>query len=573
MKGKRKGLSVRTKLLLVVSLIILVLVLLMGVNSYLRMEESMIAMGIEQAEVAANVAAGEVDGDLVATFVPGDEESEEYNKLLQVLRSVKEKCGVAFLYTLTTDGTKVYYGVDTDDTENQCAIGEEFIYSYAELADVFEGNAYVQDYIDSTDDGDLITAYMPIKDSEGKVVAVLGSDFDASRIVKGLDEAKIRTIQIGAFGLVVALTVLSIMVGAVTRGIRIVNKKLSELVSNEGDLTQKIEVKTKDELRTMADNVNELLHYIHDIMFSISQNSEELHASTELVSEKVASAKDDIVDVSSTMEEMSAAMQETSASMNQVQESIASIYVRINDIAQKAENGNLTADEIQKKAEHILKEADSQQKDAQIQAKEMTQNMRDKIEKSQSVKEIHVLTDNILGITNQTNLLALNASIEAARAGEAGRGFAVVADEIGKLAADSTEAASRIQEVSKQVIESVEALAVEAEKVIGFMESTAMDGYRQLLLASEDYRNDAGNIHNLMEEFADDSEQLEISMNTIRESINAVNIATEECAKGVVSTAEISTDLTEVMGQISEEAANNKKIAGELESEVSKFKL
>lgn len=62
-------------------------------------------------------------------------------------------------------------------------------------------------------------------------------------------------------------------------------------------------------------------------------------------------------------------------------------------------------------------------------------------------------------ITGQTNLLALNASIEAARAGEAGKGFAVVADEIRVLAEQSKAAVVHIQDVTKNVVESVTNLA------------------------------------------------------------------------------------------------------------------
>lgn len=63
------------------------------------------------------------------------------------------------------------------------------------------------------------------------------------------------------------------------------------------------------------------------------------------------------------------------------------------------------------------------------------------------VDEVKSIVGDILNISSQTNLLALNASIEAARAGEAGKGFAVVADEIGKLALESSKAASSTREL------------------------------------------------------------------------------------------------------------------------------
>ena len=548
------------------------LFLLLGVNFYKSMEENMVSMGIEQAEIAAKVAVGQIDAS-VADLKPGDEGSQEYEGMLQALLDAKHTCSVAYLYTLSTDGSAVFYGIDTDETGNRSAIGETFEYQYEELRPVFEGEVYVQDYIDSTEDGDLITAYVPIRDEGNRVAAVLGSDYDASEIVERLGNIRVRMLQIGAAGVLIAIIILNLIVRTITRSLWTVNKKIYELVHNEGDLTQTLHVKTGDEMELMADNVNELLKYIREIMLRISDNSGKLNESTKIVFGNLKNAGGNIMEVSATMEQMSAAMEESTATLNQISESMEAVYTNINYISEQAETGNHYAEKIEEKADKVYRYAEEEQNNAHALVKELADSVNEKIRKSKSVEEINLLTENIISITGQTNLLALNASIEAARAGEAGKGFAVVADEIGKLASNSANTAAQIKQVSTQVISAVEGLALEAEKMLQFMEETAMEGYRKLLGSSQEYREDAQNIHGMMEKFAEDSEQLDQSVNKMKEALQAVSTAVEENAKGIVNVSEVSAQLTESMGDIENRADLNKKIGEQLEKEVGKFKL
>lgn len=573
MKRKTRRLSIKVKILLSVSAVILCLVVLMGASSYLRVQDNMIDMGVEQAEIAARLTVTQIDGESIKDLKPGDEDSEVYQSTIAGLRQMKERCGVKYLYTLTTDGNKVYYGIDTDETDGQGMIGEEFEESYQELASVFAGEPYVQDTISFDGDDYLISVYIPIKDDSGQVVAVLGSDYDASEIVEQLGKANLQTVEIAIVGLVAAVLLIGLTVGAITKNIWKVNEKLYELVHNEGDLTQTMNVRTGDEMELMANNVNDLLQYIRSIMIQISSNSNTLKDVTKVVAENLVHAREGITDVSSTMEEMSAAMEETTASINQITDSAAEAYSSADDISEQAKQGDISTKKIQEKAQNIYKEAETAKEDAFRLASQMSESINTKIEQSKSVQEINLLTENIIEITDQTNLLALNASIEAARAGEAGRGFAVVASEIGKLASDSAAAAAKIKMVSSGVIASVEGLAEEAEKMVRFMEETAMKGYQGLLSTSEDYRKDAEEIHHTMGRFADHSEKLKQIMDGIKEAIYAVNIAVEESAKGVVSTTETVVSLAQNVGDIEQNAGLNKQVAGLLETEVAKFKL
>ena len=572
-KGKirTRRLTIRAKIL-IPSIIIVVLVCgLMGYNSYTRFEKSMVRMGVEEADMAATIVADSLDANLVYKVTVGSEGTQVYQNLQGDLRKKQKACGIAFLYTLYTDGKKVYYGVDSD--EDAAKVGDEFADSYAELEPVFGGKEYIQDYIDHTEDGDLITVYKPIEDNAGKVVAILGCDYDASSITAELQKAVVQTLQIGGICLILAILILTIIVSRITKGLMQVNAKIYDLVHNEGDLTQKLDVRSGDELELIAGNVNELLAYIRKIMIGISSGSMRLMSSSRKMVDHLSSADESITDVSATMQEMSAAMEETTSSLNQITEAIDEIYSSVERIAGSADAGKVSSKEMESRASGANDAAAEGQKKANIETEKMAASLNEKIAKSKSVEQIEILTSNIIEITEQTNLLALNASIEAARAGEAGRGFAVVADEIGKLAGNSADAAAKIRQVSAEVIQAVDELAEGSQQMIEFVRNSTEEGFGGLVATSENYATDANAMRAMMEQFAQTAEELRSTMDGIRESISAVNIAVEESAKGIAGVSESSVQLTGNVNDIQSEASDNNGIAEELATEVGKFKL
>lgn len=572
-KGKirTRRLTIRAKIL-IPSIIIVVLVCgLMGYNSYTRFEKSMVRMGVEEADMAATIVADSLDAKLVYKVTVGSEGTQVYQNLQGDLRKKQKACGIAFLYTLYTDGKKVYYGVDSD--EDAAKVGDEFADSYAELEPVFGGKEYIQDYIDHTEDGDLITVYKSIEDNAGKVVAILGCDYDASSITAELQKAVVQTLQIGGICLILAILILTIIVSRITKGLMQVNAKIYDLVHNEGDLTQKLDVRSGDELELIAGNVNELLAYIRKIMIGISSGSMRLMSSSRKMVDHLSSADESITDVSATMQEMSAAMEETTSSLNQITEAIDEIYSSVERIAGSADAGKVSSQEMESRASGANDAAAEGEKKANIETEKMAASLNEKIAKSKSVEQIEILTSNIIEITEQTNLLALNASIEAARAGEAGRGFAVVADEIGKLAGNSADAAAKIRQVSAEVIQAVDELAEGSQQMIEFVRNSTEEGFGGLVATSENYATDANAMRAMMEQFAQTAEELRSTMDGIRESISAVNIAVEESAKGIAGVSESSVQLTGNVNDIQSEASDNNGIAEDLATEVGKFKL
>lgn len=572
-KSKTRKMGIRNKIVLPITVLIILLCLVMGINSYKRTESGLIEMGVEEARMAAVISTKVIDAQKLAALTPASGESAEYEEILAALAGVRDDCGIRYLYTLYTDGQKVYYGIDTDTSQNRSDFGEVFEVSYQELRGVFQGEEYVQDYIDSTEDGELISAYMPVKDSSGAVVGIVGCDYDASGVVRHLDAILRQTAGITLICLICALTIINLIVGKIIRSLHKVDGKIHELVNNEGDLTQTLEIHTGDEMELISDNVNALLGYIRSIMINISDNSDLLNESSRVMAENLSEAEESISDVSATMEEMSAAMEESSASLDQVNDSIGMVFGSIEEIYRQAEDGSRSSDVIMSNASEVYQNAVENRKNAEAQAADMAEAVQSKIEKSKEVEQIRDLTRNIISITQETTLLALNASIEAARAGESGRGFAVVADQIGKLATNSAGAATEIQKVTADVIASVDELAAEAEVMINFMNETAMGGYEKLLTTSENYQSDVGSMNEMMQRFAAESEELKRSMDLIRGSVENIKTAVNESAMGISNVSATVADLTESIGDIDRQADSNLGVAGQLKSEVNKFKL
>lgn len=570
MRRRVRRLSIRWKVLLPATLLIVLVCLIQGLNAYNHVHSGMLELGLEEADMAAGMARSVVHADNLENIGPGFEDTQVYAETLASLREIKDMCGISYLYLLYVENGTVYYSIDTDETSNQSQPGDAFEIAYDELRSVFAGEDYLQKEID---EANLITAYKPVINSQGKVVAVLGSDYDASSVVERLDKTRDSIWQIGILCLAGALLVMNLIVANIMRILRVVDKKIFELVHNEGDLTQKLTVRSGDELELIADSVNALLEYIRSIMIHIKKDSHELGEASEAVSKQLSNAEGNIVDISAIMEQMSAAMEETNASLQEVDSSVGDIDVAIAEMYETAETESEASETIARKAEEIYNNAIREQKHARVLAEEMAETVNHKIEQSKSVEEINQLTATIIGITGQTKLLALNASIEAARAGEAGKGFAVVAEEIGNLAANSAETASQISGVSQNVIIAVDELAKEAEKMLEFMEETAMQGYEKLLQNSQDYQNDVTNQSEIMKNFAMSSRQLKTNINNIKTAVDSVNTAAEETAKGVMHVTEMAVDLSKGVADIGRVADGNNDIAQDLNKEVNKFKI
>lgn len=354
-----------------------------------------------------------------------------------------------------------------------------------------------------------------------------------------------------------------------------INAQLRDVIATieagRGDLTKRVQCFCTDEIGTLAEGINTFIETLHGIMGQINTSSGQLGSIVNLVSEKVSTANNNSYDISAVMEELSASMDTISSTITDIKENVGVVDENIVELSDASQGLYDYATAMQKRAESLEQSAVENKQNTSDVINDIIEKLKEAIESSKSVERVNDLTDEILSISNQTNLLSLNASIEAARAGEAGRGFAVVADEISQLANSSREAANNIQTINNMVVEAVRELTDSANSIVKYINENILPDYEGFVGAGKQYSEDAVHVNDIVTRFNDMSVHLKQLMDSITDSINGINIAVNESAKGATNVATNTSDLVKDIGEIAEAMNDNRQVAGNLTEEADRF--
>jgi methyl-accepting chemotaxis protein len=384
-----------------------------------------------------------------------DMNKEYYTQLKEKLTEIKQNTGLKFLYTMSkAENGDYYYVVDGTDfsDENASLLGDIEEEMSAKMKACFEGKeSYELNHSEVW--GDLISGYVPIKNSAGDVIGILAADFDAEYMMKQLKQGSNDMFLVIAIVIAIGVLLTVSISYVIIRSLKQLQSKVNLIQT--GDLTVNVDIKSSDEIGSLADSfqamvgtMSSMIHNIRNHADNVIHDIDSLNSSVDIsnkATEEITKIVGDIAQGAITQVESVEAVE---SSMERVFNEIESITKNIEILGS---DSDLTMKEMHEASDRLNNSV--KQINLVNDTVDMTSvTMKKLVDK---FKEVLAFSNEVTAISSKTNLLALNASIEAASAGEHGKGFAVVAGEIKNLAKQSSDASKHINELINAVQEEI----------------------------------------------------------------------------------------------------------------------
>lgn len=416
-------------------------------------------------------------------------------------------------------------------------------------------------------DGYTYRAYYSTIESTGWKILLMLPKNELFAAVNGMvKKAALVTLLV----IIVAFLLISLYSKSLTKSIKDFVTMLEYL--SKGDLTQEVEICSKDEIGQMGEHFNTSIGNIRGMIHAISNHSMNVASTSEqlaVTSNQAATASDE---VSKTIEEVANGANEQAKDIEQTAQNVDQLGELLEQDARYMQNLNDAAHQIETQKEEgflILEELISKTGQNSV----AVDNVYDIIiSNNKSAEKIESASGMIQNIADQTNLLALNAAIEAARAGEAGRGFAVVADEIRKLAVQSNNFTNDIKLV-------IEELKEKSQMAVQLIEETRTVVNEQGTSVDETGNKFKGiaeaidSIREVIDQLNDSSELMAQNKNGIIELSQNLSAFSEENAASTEEASAAMEEQAATIIEISNSGSNLSKVAEELNDIIRQFTI
>lgn len=259
--------------------------------------------------------------------------------------------------------------------------------------------------------------------------------------------------------LLLSMVLAAFMIRSTVRPIHTVTMELEHLARSNGDLTKRLQVRSRDEIGRLASAFNEMINSIQNIVQALAGSTDQMVATSEGLAENSNRIMQSSIQISERAQEISSG----SAEQRQATETVVELVHGVSENMESLRRSSLlvaqASSDSQSSVEtgyHALERTVGEIMSVSESINQLGDNVNRLGQKGQQIASIVQL---ITGIADQSRLLSLNATIEAARVGESGQAFAVVAQEMRSMAQRSKDAAVEIRGMAELIESEMKSVA------------------------------------------------------------------------------------------------------------------
>ncbi|KPA08904.1 methyl-accepting chemotaxis protein [Candidatus Magnetomorum sp. HK-1] len=382
--------------------------------------------------------------------------------------------------------------------------------------------------------------------------------------------------------------IISMVIGfIVSKSISIPIEKSIDFASkvSQGDLSQTLKSKNKDEVGYLLSAINTIVLTFRKIVKEVTSNSE-----------KMGSSSESMVDIAGKLSLHSEKVSEQTGSVTETSEAMTK---NISMIAKKIEDVDHSVKTISKNTETVSTNIDLMSDAIKSMSSAMTEvgenahnghelaaNAVEMANKTgETMSQLSIAADEIGGVTQvikrlayKTNLIAINASIEASSAGDAGRGFQVLAKNIQDFAEQSNRAAEdiamRISSVQENVSKAIEDITGFSNiiKDINFSSDTIVSSVEEQIQAADEISSNALVANDSLQKIVQSMSNLLRDSNDISFNISNISIGAVDVSQSIKNVSQATQDSHKSIKEVNLSALELDRLAIDLEKVVCDFK-
>lgn len=545
-----------------------------GISLYYLLQTTVTAAITSSLSGLSSIAAYELEGRETSDLMQNKENSDIYKRIDK---------GVDFLFNKTQNLVDRFYIIYSDKSGQWCYIMDKSKNSGARFGDPYTDTTHEDirqqaiktglpaDAVIDYGKDSLLTSYIPVKTNDG-INALICIALNE----KVINNLKILVAAVLAALMSLAMFCVFLVVNRITKkqtkSIEKLLEKIKSMAEMEGDLTQRIDINSNDEIGELAEYTNKMFSSIQNILIKVQKLAVHLADTSSGFAQAFEAETKSFQKMDSFTKELASRVQSEASELALAAENINEIDHSLSQIANNSQivvESSLDMNRNALEGNQVMELLISRYSDIDSVVMESSEQFSHLASKSELINSI---ADTISAIAAQTNLLALNASIEAARAGEQGKGFTVVADEIRKLAEESSKSAKEIYQLIQEVRKGIETAGNSMEIVA----DKTSEGSRIV----EETKNKFGEIgksirhvSKMLEEVSAASEEMSAGTTLVAEKLESISEISSKNSGGIAEVAVDIDNQNNIIKSLSEKSTELSSISVELANGLSRLKL